>query len=97
MTVLLAVISNVEDRYRGFLSSHGLEVAPSVFFMPVISSGVRDRVIDVVRSWHEELGNGSILFAYPKSGGPGAMCFVWLGRERRDLVEHEGLLLLRRE
>jgi len=95
--VLLVVISNVEDRYRGLLSSHGLEVAPCVFFMPDINAGVRDRLIDVIRRWYNALGAGSILFVYPHPASPGGMKFEWLGPERRALVDHEGLLLLKRE
>ena len=42
MTVV--VTRDVESRYRGFLASAMLEVAPGVYVSPDLSNGVRERI-----------------------------------------------------
>ena len=45
MTVIVTV--NVESRYRGFLASAMLEIAPGVYTSPNMTSGIRDRIWEV--------------------------------------------------
>ena len=42
MTVIVTV--NVDARYRGFLASAMLEIAPGVYTAPRMTSGIRERV-----------------------------------------------------
>ena len=56
MTVVVTV--NVEARYRGFLASAMLEIAPGVYTAPRMTSGIRERVWDVLADWYYELGQG---------------------------------------
>ena len=49
MTVVVTV--NVEARYRGFLASAMLEIAPGVYTSPQMTNGIRERVWDVVSRW----------------------------------------------
>ena len=49
MTVIVTV--NVEGRYRGFLASVMLEIAPGVYTSPEMTSGIRDRIWDVLMRW----------------------------------------------
>ena len=44
MPMTVIVTRNVEPRYRGFLASAMLEIAPGVYVAPDLSSGVRERV-----------------------------------------------------
>ena len=44
MPMTVIVTRNVEDRYRGFLASCMLEIAPGVYTGPRMTPGVRDRV-----------------------------------------------------
>ena len=52
----MVVTRDVEARYRGFLTSIMLEVAPGVYVAPDLSAGVRRRVWDVLSGWPRPLG-----------------------------------------
>ena len=95
MTVV--VTRDVEDRYRGFLSSVMLELAPGVYTGPRLSRGVRERVWDVLSAWHAELGRGAIVMTWRDPGAPGGQGVLTLGEPRRELVDVDGVLLVRRE
>lgn len=95
MTVV--VTRNVEDRYRGFLSSCMLEIAPGVYTGPRMSPGVRDRIWGVLSDWYAFLGQGSIVMTWrdlSKHGGQGVRL---LGEPPRSFYESDGALLVRRE
>ena len=47
MPITMVVTRDVESRYRGFLTSVMLDVAPGVDVSPDLSAGVRQRVWDV--------------------------------------------------
>jgi len=94
MTVV--VTRDVEDRYRGFLSSVMLEVATGVYTSPQLSRGVRERVWRVLRDWHGELGRGSILMTWRDATAPGGQAVLTLGEPSRELVDVDGVLLIRR-
>ena len=47
MTVVVTI--NVAARYRGFLASAMLEIAPGVYTSPNMTSGIRGRVWEVSR------------------------------------------------
>lgn len=52
MPFTVAVTRDVEDRYRGFLGSIMLELAPGVYAQPRLSAGVRGRILAVLADWH---------------------------------------------
>ncbi len=95
MTVV--VTRDVEDRYRGFLSSVMLELASGVYTGPRLSRGARERVWQVLSDWHGELRRGSILMTWREMTAPGGQSMLTLGEPRRDLVDVDGVLLVRRE
>ena len=41
MALTVVITRDVEDRYRGFLASAMLEVAPGVYASPTLSAGAR--------------------------------------------------------
>src|SRR5262249_15637905 len=96
MPLCIVVTRDVEMRYRGFLGSVMLELAPSVYAGPRMSKGVRERVWDVVSEWHGQLRAGSIVMAWRESGAPGGLHVLTLGEPPKVLVEHEGSLLVSR-
>lgn len=49
MPMTMVVTRDVEARYRGFLTSTMLEIAPGVYVAPRLSKGVRERVWAVAR------------------------------------------------
>ena len=77
MTVVVTV--NVEGRYRGFLASVMLEIAPGVYTSPEMTSGIRDRIWDVLMRWHQVLGNGSVVMTWRDPTAPGQQRIRSLG------------------
>ena len=51
MPLTMVVTRNVEARYRGFLTSLMLEVAPGVYVAPDMTKAVRTRVWYVLKDW----------------------------------------------
>ena len=96
MPLCIVVTRNVEDRYRGFLGSTMLELAPGLYAQPRMSAGVRERLWAVVESWHDALQGGSIVMAWGESRASGSLGLRMLGEPPKDVIEHEGILLVRR-
>lgn len=96
MPMTVVVTRDVAPRFRGFLASVMLEVAPGVYTAPDLSAGVRDRIWNVLSDWHRELG-GAIVLTWrdrKESGGQGLRI---LGDPPKTLVDQDGLLLVKRE
>ena len=51
MDMTVVVTRNAPERYRGFLASCMLEIAPGVYTSPRMSDGVRERVWEVCLEW----------------------------------------------
>ena len=94
MTVVVTV--NVEARYRGFLASAMLEIAPGVYTSPKMTSGIRERVWDVLTRWHDELGNGSIVMTWRDPSAVGEQRIRTLGEAPKTIVDADGIYLVRR-
>lgn len=93
MTVIVTV--NVEARFRGFLTSVMLEIAPGVYTAPAMTQGIRDRVWGVIELWFHELGNGSIVMTWRESNAPGGQQIRNLGAPPKEIVEADGVHLVR--
>lgn len=96
MSLCIVVTRDVEMRYRGFLGSAMLEIAPGFYIGPRITKGVRERIWNVMQDWHAHLQQGSITMVWRDKGAPGGLKVQSLGEPPKDLVEHEGSLLVRR-
>jgi CRISPR-associated protein Cas2 len=96
MSMTVIVTRDVEDRYRGFLSSVMLEISPGVYTSPRLSKGVRERVWNVLSEWHAALRSGSIVMTWRDSESPGGQGLLHLGEPARQLVEADGLVIVRR-
>lgn len=97
MNLTVVIVRDVEDRYRGFLNSVMLEISPGVFTSPRVSKGVRERIWKVLAEWHAELGRGSIVMTWLDKNAPGGQALMHLGEPPRQLVDIDGLLLVRRD
>ena len=93
MTVIVTV--NVEGRYRGFLASAMLEIAPGVYTSPNMTRGIRERVWDVLRRWYYELGNGSIVMTWRDQAGVGDQQVRTLGEAPKEIVDADGVYLVK--
>ena len=96
MPLCVVVTRDVEDRYRGFLGSVMLEIAPGTYAHPRMSAGVRERLWTVLADWHAALGRGSIVMTWAEPRASGALGLRSLGEPPKDVVDHEGVLLVRR-
>ena len=93
MTVV--VTTNVAARYRGFLASVMLEIAPGVYTSPQMTSGIRDRVWDVMARWYYELGNGSIVMTWRDPSAAGEQRILTLGEAPKEIVDADGVYLVK--
>ena len=93
MTVVVTV--NVEARYRGFLASTMLEIAPGVYTAPNVTSGVRDRIWDVLVEWYYELRNGAIVMTWRDPSAAGEQRIRTLGEAPKEIVDADGVYLIK--
>jgi CRISPR-associated protein Cas2 len=96
MPLTVVITRDVEDRYRGFLGSAMLELAPGVYAQPRMSAGVRGRVWTVVEDWYARLRRGSIVMCWAEPAASGGLGLRTLGEPPKELVQHDALLLVRR-
>jgi CRISPR-associated protein Cas2 len=96
MPTTVVITRDVEDRYRGFLGSVMLEVSPGVYAHPRLSAAVRSRVWNVMTDWYGILRRGSIVMIWAETVANGGMGLQQLGEPPRDIVPHDGALLVRR-
>ena len=93
MALTVLITRDVEDRYRGFLASALLELAPGVYASPVLSARAREKIWGVLTDWHAHLGSGSIVLLYPDRQADGGMVVRSLGQPPRQPVRIDGVLL----
>lgn len=96
MSLVVIVTRDVADRFRGFLASTMLEVAPTVYLSPRMNTGVRSRIWDVLSDWHDAEPRGSIVMVWRDVNETGSVGIANLGSPPRELVEMDGLWLTKR-
>ena len=96
MPMAMVVTRNVEARYRGFLTSVMLEIAPGVYIAPDLSAGVRARVWGVLSAWWEALGAGSLVLVWRDTSAVGNVRIQTLGEPPKEIVDAGGILLVKR-
>ncbi len=94
MTIVVTV--NVEARYRGFLASAMLEIAPGVYTSPQMSSGIRERIWEVLARWYQDLGQGAIVMTWRDPQAVGEQQIRTLGEAPKSIVNADGVYLVKR-
>ena len=94
MTVVVTV--NVEGRYRGFLASVMLEIAPGVYTSPRMTDGIRARIWDTLTRWHSDLGRGSIVMTWRDPESVAEQSIRTLGEAPKSIVDADGVYLVKR-
>ena len=94
MPMTVIVTRNVEDRYRGFLASCMLEIAPGVYTGSRMTSGVRERVWRVLSEWHSTLRHGAIVMTWSEPASAGGQGIRLLGEPPRHLQDSDGIMLV---
>ncbi len=93
MTVVVTV--NVDGRFRGFLASAMLEIAPGVYTSPQMTDGIRRRVWDVLSRWYYELRQGSIVMTWRDPTAVGEQQILSLGEAPKEIVDADGVYLVK--
>lgn len=96
MPLTVVVTRDVEDRYRGFLGSLMLELAPGVYAQARLSAGVRGRILAVLADWHSQLRRGSIVVCWAEPTSHGGLGLRTFGEPPKTIVTHDAMLLVRR-
>lgn len=96
MPMVVVITRDVEPRYRGFLGSAMLELAPGVYAHPRLSAGVRTRVWEVLADWYSQLRRGSVVMTWAESTANGGLGLASLGEPPKAIVAHDATLLVRR-
>lgn len=97
MALVMIVIRDMADRFHGFLSSTMLEVAPNVFVSPRMNPGVRERVWKVLQDWYDHSPEGSAVIVWRDLNATGGIGIANLGNPPRELIEVDGMWLVRRQ
>ncbi len=98
MPMTIVVTRAVPDRFRGFLASAMLEIAPGVYTGPRMSAGVRERIWVVLSKWHEAFGHeeaGAILMTWPDKTASGGQAIRMLGLPAKEIVDADGVLVVK--
>ena len=82
---------------RGFLTSVMLEVAPGVYVAPDLSAAVRTRVWNVLSAWWAALGTGSVVLVWRDTKAIGNLCIETLGEPPKEIVDADGVLIVKRK
>lgn len=96
MPATMIVTRDVEARYRGFLTSAMLEVAPGVYVAPKMSAAVRGRIWTVLSKWWDALGRGAIVMIWVDGSASGGLGLSTLGEPPKEIVDADGVLLVKR-
>lgn len=96
MALVMIMTSSVADRFRGFLASTMLEVAPTVYISPRMHAGVRSRIWKVLSEWHKAEPTGSVVMVWRDVKETGGVGIANLGSPPCELVEIDGLWLTKR-
>lgn len=96
MALVVIITRDVVDRYRGFLASVMLEIAPAVYISPRMNAGVRSRIWKVMTEWHNSEPKGSIVLVWRDANETGGVGISTLGTPLKELVDIDGLWITRR-
>jgi len=96
MALAVVVTRDVANRFRGFLASVMLEVAPTVYVSPRMNKGVRLRIWKVLVEWYTAEPRGSVVMIWRDLNETGGVGIATLGAPPRELVDVDGLWLAKR-
>lgn len=96
MALVTIVTRDVPDRFRGFLASVMPEVAPCTYVSPRMSKGVRERIWGVLSDWHANTGVGSVIMVWPDQAAPSGVGISYLGTPPKELIDIDGLWIVRK-
>lgn len=96
MALVVIVTRDVPNRFRGFLASVMLEIAPTVYISPRMNPGVRTRTWDALADWYAAEPQGSCVMIWRDANETGGVGIKNLGEPPREIVDIDGLWLVKR-
>lgn len=97
MPMTTVVTRDVPARFRGFLASVMLEIAPGVYVAPKQTKAVRERVWKVLSEWYDASGQGALVMTWRDNNQPGQLAIQNLGDPPKKIVDLDGVLLVQHE
>lgn len=95
MPLVVIVTRDVADRFRGFLGSVMLQVAPTVYISPRMNKGVRERSWKILAGWYGSEPRGSIVMIWRDNNETGGVGLAYLGDPPKELIEMDGMWIAR--
>ena len=95
MPMCVVVTRDVPARFRGFLASCMLEIAPGVYTQPDMTAAIRKRVWKVLADWWEYYQQGSVVMTWAAPQSAERQGVLTLGEPARDLVLYDDMYLVR--
>ena len=90
MTVVIT--RNAPGRYRGFLASCMLELAPGVYASPRMNEAVRQRIWAICCEWAGVLpDDGGVLMTWRDKREPSGQAVRVLGWPKKEFIELDGM------
>jgi CRISPR-associated protein Cas2 len=96
MPMTVVTTRDVVPRFRGFLASCMLEIAPGVYTASRMNRAVRERVWAVLVDWYGSLGGGSIVMVWADGKAPSGQGLAVLGVPPVTIEDVGGVLLTHR-
>ena len=72
-----------------------LEIAPGVYTSPNMTSGIRERIWEVLSEWYYQLGQGSIVMTWRDPGAVSEQEIRTLGESPKEIVDADGVYLVK--
>ena len=72
-----------------------LEIAPGVYTSPNMTSGIRERIWEVLSEWYYQLGQGSIVMTWRDPGAVSGQEIRTLGESPKEIVDADGVYLVK--
>ena len=60
-----------------------------------MTSGIRNRIWDVLTRWHAELGRGAIVMTWRDTSAVGGQSILTLGEPPKEIVDADGVFLVK--
>ena len=96
MSLTVVVTCDVEFRYRGYLASIMLEIAPGTYVSPRLNRAAREEMWKTLEDWHRALLRGWIVMVWADKRLPGKTGMLMLGTPSRTFVEVDNMILTKR-
>ncbi len=97
MAMTVVITRDVSPRFRGFLGSCMLEIAPGVYTAPGMTVATRTRVRGVLEGWWRDDPRGQVIMTWQDAKAPAGQAFVFIGLPVKELADCDGLWLARSE